>query len=95
VNLSNAQLQDANLRNSNLSAADLRGANLAGADFRGATFTAATPNQSNQFIEKLPASASVARVNGVNFAKVKNLEAKQIKFICNNGGHHPQCSDGR
>jgi uncharacterized protein YjbI with pentapeptide repeats len=95
ANLSNAQLQNANLRNSNLSAADLRGANLAGADFRGATFTAATPNPSNQFIEKLPASASAARVNGVNFAKVKNLEAKQIKFICNYGGHHPQCSDGR
>lgn len=95
ANLSNAQLQNANLRNSNLSAADLRGANLAGADFRGATFTAATPNQSNQFIEKLPASASAARVKGVNFAQVKNLDPKQIKFICNYGGHHPQCSDGR
>ena len=91
ANLSDAQLQNANLRNSNLSATNLQGANLIGADFLGATFAAATPGQSNQFLEKPPVAASAARVKGVNFAKAKNLDAKQIKFICTHGGQHPQC----
>ncbi|MBW4545379.1 MAG: pentapeptide repeat-containing protein [Symplocastrum torsivum CPER-KK1] len=91
ANLSNAQLQNANLRNSNLSATNLQGANLTGADFLGVTFAAATPGQSNQFLEKPPSAATAARVKGVNFAKAKNLDAKQIKFICANGGQHPQC----
>ncbi len=95
ANLSNAQLQNANLRNSNLSAADLRGANLAGADFQGATFAATTPVESNQFIEKLPQAASAANVKSVNFTRVKNLDAKQIQFICVRGGLHPECPDGR
>jgi uncharacterized protein YjbI with pentapeptide repeats len=91
ANLSDAQLQNANLRNSNLSATNLQGANLTGADFLGATFAAATPGQSNQFLEKPPVAASAARVKGVNFAKAKNLDTKQIKFICTHGGQHPQC----
>ncbi|NEQ22531.1 MAG: hypothetical protein F6K28_25795 [Microcoleus sp. SIO2G3] len=91
ANLSHAQLQNANLRNSNLSAANLQGANLTGADFLGVTFAAATPGQSNQFLEKPPSAATAARVKGVNFAKAKNLDAKQIKFICAHGGQHPQC----
>lgn len=91
ANLSNAQLQNANLRNSNLSATNLQGANLTGADFLGVTFAAATPGQSNQFLEKPPSAATAARVKGVNFAKAKNLDAKQIKFICAHGGQHPQC----
>jgi uncharacterized protein YjbI with pentapeptide repeats len=93
--LRDAQLQNSKLRNSNLSAADLRGANLAGTDLRGATFTTAKPAQSNQFIEAPPATASVANVKGVNFAKAQNLDAQQIKFICSQGGHHPQCSEGK
>ena len=92
ANLRNAQLQNAKLRNANLSAADLRGANLAGADLQGASF-AAPPKQSNQFIE-IPLNApSAARVKGVNFARVKNLDSKQIKYICSHGGLHPQCPD--
>jgi uncharacterized protein YjbI with pentapeptide repeats/uncharacterized RDD family membrane protein YckC len=95
ANLSNAQLQDAKLRNSNLSAADLRGANLTGTDFRGVTFTATTPYQPNQFIEKPPPAASAARIQGVNFTQAKNLDGKQIKFICMQGGIHPQCPEQR
>jgi uncharacterized protein YjbI with pentapeptide repeats len=94
VNLRNAQLQYAKLRNSNLSAADFRGANLLGTDFRGAIF-AATPVRANQFIEKPPTATSVARIKGVNFAKAKNLDTKQIKFICTQGGLHPQCPNER
>jgi uncharacterized protein YjbI with pentapeptide repeats/uncharacterized RDD family membrane protein YckC len=92
ANFSNAKLQNAKLRNANLSAADLRGANLAGADFQGVTF-AATPLQSNQIIETPSAATLTTRIKGVNFAKVKNLDTKQIKFICSNGGLHPQCPD--
>jgi uncharacterized protein YjbI with pentapeptide repeats len=94
ANLRNAKLQNAKLRNSNLSAADLRGANLAGADLQGVSF-AALPKQSNQFIEIPPNATSVARVKGVNFAKAKNLDTKQIKYICSHGGLHPQCPDAR
>lgn len=94
TNLRNAQLQNAKLHNSNLSTADLRRANLAGADFRGAIFASATPDQSSEFIETLSSTVSVARVKGVNFAKAKNLDAKQIEFICTYGGLHPRCAEG-
>jgi uncharacterized protein YjbI with pentapeptide repeats len=90
ANLKNTQLQKAKLRNANLSAADLQGANLAGADLQGAIF-ATKQIQSNQFIEKPPSATSAARIKGVNFAKVKNLDAKQIEYICSHGGQHPQC----
>lgn len=92
ANLRNAHLKNAKLRSANLSAADLRGANLTGADFRGTMF-AVTPIRSNQFIEKPPSATSGARIKGVNFTSVKNLDAKQIKYICNQGGLHPQCPD--
>ncbi len=90
ANLKNTQLQKAKLRNANLSAADLQGANLAGADLQGAIF-ATKQVQSNQFIEKPPSATSAARIKGVDFAKVKNLDAKQIEYICSHGGQHPQC----
>ncbi|HAA30793.1 MAG TPA: hypothetical protein DCE56_27725 [Cyanobacteria bacterium UBA8553] len=93
ANLSHANLQNAKLRNANLSGADLRGANLAGTDFQGVIFATATPTQSNQFLETPPAAASAARIKGVIFDKAKNLDSKQIKFICNYGGRHPQCPD--
>jgi uncharacterized protein YjbI with pentapeptide repeats len=92
VDLRNAQLQNAKLRNSDLSNADLRGANLAGADLQGTDFVTTPPIRSNQFLAKPVIATSSARIKGVNFAQVKNLEAKQIKFICNNGGRHSQCS---
>jgi uncharacterized protein YjbI with pentapeptide repeats len=91
VNLSNAQLKHAKLRNSNLGAADLRGANLTGTDFLGVTFATPKPAPSSQFIEKPPTATSLARVKDVNFARAKNLDAKQIQFICSHGGLHPQC----
>ncbi|HEY9890254.1 MAG TPA: pentapeptide repeat-containing protein [Candidatus Sericytochromatia bacterium] len=95
ANLRNAQLQNAKLRNSNLSSADLRGANLTGTDFRGVIFVTATPDSSNQFIESPLPNATAARFKGVNFTKAKNLDPKQIKFICIYGGRHPQCPEGK
>ncbi|MBD1879277.1 pentapeptide repeat-containing protein [Coleofasciculus sp. FACHB-T130] len=91
ANLAQAQLQNANLQNTNLSAADLRGANLAGANLKGATFAAPKPVQSDQFIQEAPNAASLARVQGVEFSQVKNLDAKQIGLICDQGGRHPRC----
>jgi uncharacterized protein YjbI with pentapeptide repeats/uncharacterized RDD family membrane protein YckC len=91
VNLSNAELKNTKLRNSNLSKADLRGANLTGTDFLGATFVPPTPVPSNQFIEKPPSARSVALVKDVDFSTAKNLDAKQIQFICSQGGLHSQC----
>lgn len=93
ANLRNTQLQEAKLRNSNLSRVDLRGANLNGTDFRGAILTTETSNPLNQFIEGPGTNSSAARIKGVNFSKAKNLDAKQIKFICNYGGRHPQCPE--
>ncbi|MGB7441579.1 MAG: pentapeptide repeat-containing protein [Coleofasciculaceae cyanobacterium] len=91
ANLRNAQLKNTKLTNSNLSSADLRGANLAGADFLGVSFATDAPVGSNQFLE-IPASAeSAAKVRGVDFSRVKNLDVKQIKFICTHGGRHSQC----
>ncbi|MBE9126400.1 MULTISPECIES: pentapeptide repeat-containing protein [unclassified Coleofasciculus] len=91
ANLNNAQLQNAKLQNANLSAADLRGANVSGTDFLGATFAAATPVSSNGFITLPPTDTSGARVQGVNFARAKNLDTKQLQYICARGGRHPEC----
>ena len=91
ANLNQAKLQNANLRNVDLSAADLQGANVDGADFRGAIFVVFKPTQSDQFLQSQPQTDSITRVKGVNFAKAQNLDAKQINFICDQGGLHPRC----
>ncbi len=90
ADLSQAQLQNANLRNADLSSADLQGANLDAADFQGVTFTTVN-HKSDQFIQSPPSAATSAHVKNVSFAKVKNLDAKQIAFICDQGGLHPKC----
>jgi uncharacterized protein YjbI with pentapeptide repeats/uncharacterized RDD family membrane protein YckC len=91
ANLRNAQLQNANLRDADLSQADLRGANLAGVDFQGTAFTASQPANPDEFIKTAPDEESAARVKGVDFAEARNLDSKQIAFICSQGGRHPKC----
>jgi uncharacterized protein YjbI with pentapeptide repeats/uncharacterized RDD family membrane protein YckC len=93
ANLRNTQLQDGKFRNANLSRADLRGANVSGTDFGGAILTTEKSNLSNQFIEGPSTNSSAVRIKGVNFSNAKNLDAKQIKFICASGGRHPQCTE--
>ena len=95
VDLRNAKLQNAKLQNSDLSNADLRGANLAGADLQGTDFVTTPPVRSNQFLAKPAIATSSARIKGVNFAQVNNLDGEQIKFICSNGGRHPQCPNDK
>jgi len=91
ANLSQAQLQNAKLQNTNLSAVDLRGAKVTGTDFLGAMFATAMPVKSDQFITQPPTATSGARVQGVNFARAKNLDTNQLQYICSHGGRHPEC----
>ena len=91
ANFRNAQLQDSNLRGADLTLADLRGADLTGVDMQGAILFASKSNQPNPFIATLPTEAQSALVEGVDFAKAKNLDAKQLAHICNQGGIHPRC----
>lgn len=91
TNLHNAQMQNINLRNADLRLADLRGANLKGANLQGAILFSSKPDRPNQFIEADPEYTQSALVEGVDFSKAKNLDAKQIAYICTQGGRHPRC----
>jgi uncharacterized protein YjbI with pentapeptide repeats/uncharacterized RDD family membrane protein YckC len=91
ANLANAQLQNAKLNYSNLSKADLRGAKLDGADFQGVIF-AQTNNHNFSFIQTSPNTEATAKVEGVNFSQVKNLDNSQLKVICQAGAIHPSCN---
>ncbi|KJH70847.1 pentapeptide repeat-containing protein [Aliterella atlantica] len=91
TNLKQAQMQNANLRHADLTQADLREADLTGADLQGAIFAQSNSIQSDQFIETPPTEAKSAVVEGVDFTNVKNLDPKQIAYICTQGGRHPRC----
>lgn len=92
ANLAGAQLQSANFRNADLSEADLREAKLAGADFQGATFVAIVPATPDQFVQAMPAGSPSIYLQGVDFSLVKNLNVKQLTYICAQGGLHPKCA---
>ncbi|PIG94832.1 pentapeptide repeat-containing protein [Gloeocapsopsis sp. IPPAS B-1203] len=89
VNFRNAQLQNTNLRNADLRQADLRGAQLIQTDMQGAIFFK-SPSQ-EQFIQAPPEATLSAIVEGVDFADARNLDAKQLAYICTQGGRHPRC----
>jgi uncharacterized protein YjbI with pentapeptide repeats/uncharacterized RDD family membrane protein YckC len=89
--LRSAQMENVNLQNADLSLADLRGANVAGADFKGAILAPSKQDPADQFV-KTPDLGSVSTVvQGVDFTKAKNLDAKQLAYICTQGGIHPRC----
>lgn len=89
--LRSAHMENVNLRNADLSLADLRGANLAGADFQGATLSPSKQDPTDQFVQKPKTGTQSAVVQGVDFSQVKNLDAKQLAYICTQGGLHPSC----
>ena len=91
TNLGNSQMENVNLRNADLRQADLRGANLAGADLQGAIFTTSKPTQTESFVQTSPEESRSALVEGVDFTKATNLDAKQLAYICTQGGRHPRC----
>ncbi|WP_017316906.1 pentapeptide repeat-containing protein [Mastigocladopsis repens] len=89
--LRSANMENTNLRNADLSLADLRGANLTGADFQGTILSSSKQDQTEQFVQTPAIGAQSAVVDGVDFTQVKNLDAKQIAYICTQGGLHPRC----
>ncbi|MBD2356564.1 pentapeptide repeat-containing protein [Tolypothrix sp. FACHB-123] len=89
--LRSAQMQNANLQNADLSLVDLRGANVTGADFRGTILSPNKQDPADEFVQT-PSKGSVsAVVEGVDFSQAKNLDTKQLAYICTQGGIHPRC----
>lgn len=91
ASLQSANLEGANLQNADLSLANLQGANLAGADFRGAILTPSKQDPADQFVQTPAIGLQSAVVKGVDFTQVKNLDTKQLAYICTQGGIHPHC----
>ncbi|QIR35447.1 low-complexity protein [Tolypothrix sp. PCC 7910] len=89
--LRSAQMENANLQNADLSLVDLRGANVAGADFKNAVLSPNKQDPADEFVQT-PSKGSVsAVVQGVDFSQAKNLDPKQLAYICTQGGIHPRC----
>jgi uncharacterized protein YjbI with pentapeptide repeats/uncharacterized RDD family membrane protein YckC len=89
--LRSAQLENANLKNADLSLVDLRGANVVGADFQGAILTPSRQDPADQFVQTPDLGSVSAVVKGVDFSQAKNLDARQLAYICTQGGVHPRC----
>ncbi|MHC5595885.1 MAG: pentapeptide repeat-containing protein [Nostoc sp.] len=89
--LRSAQMENVNLQNADLSQADLRGANVAGADFKGAILAPSKQDPADQFVKTPDLGSVSAVVQGVDFSQAKNLDAKQLAYICTNGGIDPHC----
>ncbi|MCW5312417.1 low-complexity protein [Nostoc sp. KVJ3] len=89
--LRSAQMENANLQNADLSLADLRGANVAGADFKGAILAPSKQDPADQFVQTPDLGSVSAVVQGVDFSQAKNLDAKQLAYICTQGGIHSRC----
>ncbi|MEH2068279.1 MAG: pentapeptide repeat-containing protein [Nostoc sp.] len=89
--LRSAQMQNVNLQNADLSLADLRGANLAGANFQGTILAPSKQDPADQFVQTPDLGSVSAVVQGVDFSQAKNLDSKQLAYICTQGGIHPRC----
>lgn len=96
-NFKNARLQDANFKNANLSLVNFQGAKLDGTNFKGAIFVSSQQNKADQFISKPEDTSESNRLNKVDFSNAINLDQNQIKYICAQGGIHPDCppQDGK
>ncbi|MDZ7962741.1 MAG: pentapeptide repeat-containing protein [Aulosira sp. DedQUE10] len=89
--LRSAQMENANLQNADLSLVDLRGANVAGADFKNAVLSPNKQDPADQFVQTPSKGSASAVVQGVDFSQAKNLDPKQLAYICTQGGIHPRC----
>ncbi|MEH2054811.1 MAG: pentapeptide repeat-containing protein [Nostoc sp.] len=89
--LRSAQMENVNLQNADLSQADLRGANVAGADFKGTILAPGKQDPADQFVKTPDLGSVSAVVQGVDFSQAKNLDAKQLAYICTQGGIHSRC----
>ncbi|MFN6501344.1 MAG: pentapeptide repeat-containing protein [Nostoc sp. DedQUE01] len=89
--LRSAQMENVNLQNADLSLADLRGANVAGANFQGTILAPSKQDPADQFVQTPDLGSVSAVVQGVDFSQAKNLDPKQLAYICTQGGIHPRC----
>ncbi|MEA5513442.1 pentapeptide repeat-containing protein [Nodularia sp. UHCC 0506] len=89
--LRSAKLENTNLENADLSFVDLRGANVAGADFKGTVLAPVPQNPADQFVQMPELGSVSAVVQGVDFSQAKNLDRRQIAYICTQGGLHSSC----
>jgi uncharacterized protein YjbI with pentapeptide repeats len=89
--LRSARLENTNLENADLSFVDLRGANVAGADFQGTVLAPVPQNPAERFVEMPDLGEISAVVQGVDFSQAKNLDSRQIAYICTQGGLHSSC----
>ncbi|MCT7968479.1 pentapeptide repeat-containing protein [Laspinema sp. D1] len=91
ANLSFAQLQNANFQQTDLTSVNFQGANVEGADFQGAVFFKPHSPSGDRLLQSSdPATAGF--LGGVDFSKARNLDDKQIVYICAQGGIYPLCS---
>ncbi len=90
VDFTRADLRQANLRDVDLRQATLTGVNLTDADLGGAIFDDGT-NVAGSFITPNAQLRSDNHFQGVNFSRVRNLDGRQLNYICAQGGIHPAC----
>lgn len=89
--LAGARLQNAVLQGSDFSQADLRGANFEGANLKGALFVPATAAPAGGFVGRADGDKPSALVKGADFSQAKNLDPRQLAYLCSQGAIHPQC----
>lgn len=93
VNFNRADLRQANLRDTDLRQAQLTGVNLTDADLAGAIFYDGS-TISDSFITPNAQLSSARHLQGVNFSQARNLDGRQLNYICAQGGIHPSCQGG-
>lgn len=92
VDFTRANLRQANLRDTDLRQANLTGVNLTDADLAGAIFNDGR-NMNDSFITPNVQLSETNYLRGVNFSRVRNLDRRQLNYICIQGGIHPTCKD--
>ena len=90
VDFTRADLRQANLRDADLRQATLTGINLTDADLAGAIFDDGT-SVTGSFITPNTQLSAANHLQGVNFSRVRNLDDRQLNYICAQGGIHPAC----
>ncbi|MEM9808465.1 MAG: pentapeptide repeat-containing protein, partial [Cyanobacteria bacterium P01_D01_bin.56] len=95
ANLDGVSFNQANLRQANLRDTDLRHVNLLGATLTDADLAGAILDDggslSGSFITPNAQLNAAQYLQGVNFSRVRNLDNRQLNYICAQGGIHPAC----
>ncbi|MEM7065991.1 MAG: pentapeptide repeat-containing protein [Cyanobacteria bacterium P01_B01_bin.77] len=94
TNFAGADLQQANLQDTDLRRATLTGVNLTNADLSGAVFDDGR-SINDSFITPNAQLNATNNLQGVNFSRVRNLDGRQLNYICAQGGIHPTCPKER